>query len=69
MCVYVGPGVWELRANLSSRDKKHQVTHTSKAVPTPSHMMFVKLQQVNAKPVLTFIIPCKVYNYNCIRRE
>ncbi len=44
---HIGPGVWELRANLSARDtEQHKVTPMFKAVPTPTHMMFVKLQQV-----------------------
>ena len=42
----LGPGVWELRAKKATRDKKHQVTLSVKAIPTPTHMMIVKLQQV-----------------------
>ena len=42
----LGPGVWELRAKKATRDKKHQVTLAVKAIPTPTHMMIVKLQQV-----------------------
>ena len=38
--------MWELRAKKTTRDKKHQVTLAVKAIPTPTHMMIVKLQQV-----------------------
>ena len=42
-----GPGVWELRAKGQLRDVRHKVVSTTRAIPTPTHMMFVKLQQVN----------------------
>lgn len=41
-----GPGVWELRAHGIHRDKKKSVTATLKAIPTPTHMSFVKLEKV-----------------------
>ena len=42
-----GPGVWELQANRTSRDaKKYKTTSTMTAIPTPTHMMFVKLYKV-----------------------
>lgn len=40
-----GPGVWELQAKGQLRDSKHRVTSASKAIPTPTHMTFVKLHQ------------------------
>lgn len=40
-----GPGVWELQAKGQLRDSKHRVTSTTRAIPTPTHMTFVKLQQ------------------------
>jgi NAD-dependent SIR2 family protein deacetylase len=40
-----GPGVWELRAKKTARDSKHKVTTTVKAIPTPTHMMLVKLHE------------------------
>ena len=38
--------MWELQAKGQLRDAKHRVTSTTKAIPTPTHMTFVKLQQV-----------------------
>ena len=44
----LGPGVWELRANKTSRDEtKYKTTSTMTAIPTPTHMMFVKLHKVS----------------------
>lgn len=45
MChmMYVGPGAWELRAHGQMRSANIKVTRTTKAIPTPTHMMFVKL--------------------------
>lgn len=41
--------MWELKAKgVATRDTKHKVTAAVKALPTPTHMMIVKLQQVNA---------------------
>ena len=43
-----GPGVWELRAQLASRDEKHKskLTMALQAIPTATHMMLVKLVEV-----------------------
>ena len=40
-----GPGKWELEAHKASRPTKHRVVMPTKAVPTATHMMFVKLYQ------------------------
>ena len=40
-----GPGKWELEAHKASRPTKHHVVTTIKAIPTATHMMFVKLYQ------------------------
>ena len=45
-----GPGVWELKAKKKSRSpSRHPTVATTKAIPTPSHMMMVKLCQVNVR--------------------
>ena len=41
----VGPGAWELRAHGKMRSSKIKTTQTQKAIPTPTHMMFVKLME------------------------
>jgi len=41
-----GPGVWELRAHNQARGAAHKTISTTKAIPSPTHMLFVKLQQV-----------------------
>lgn len=43
---HAGPGVWELKAKGAARDTKCKVTTVMKALPTPTHMMLVKLYQV-----------------------
>lgn len=41
-----GPGKWELKAHSLSRDATaHKTTTTVKAIPSPTHMLLVKLQQ------------------------
>lgn len=50
-CVHIGPGVWELQSKKTSRDKKHKVTTTLKAIPTATHMMIVKLYEVCSNSV------------------
>ena len=47
MCtpIHTGPGKWELKAHGTSRSTKHHVVLTTKAIPTATHMMFVKLYQ------------------------
>jgi len=42
-----GPGVWELRAHKQSRGAAHKTTSTTKAIPSPTHMVLVKMQQVS----------------------
>ena len=42
----IGPGVWELRAHGKQRSASAKATATTKAIPTPTHMMFVKLMEV-----------------------
>ncbi len=42
----IGPGAWELRAHGKARSASHKVVSTSSAIPTPTHMMFVKLMEV-----------------------
>ena len=42
----IGPGVWELRAKGQSRDSKYRTTSSTRAIPTLTHMTFVKLHQV-----------------------
>ena len=42
---YTGPGKWELQAHKASRPSKHRVAMPTKAIPTATHMMFVKLHQ------------------------
>lgn len=44
-----GPGVWELRAHNQARGASHKTISTSKAIPSPTHMLFVKMQQVREK--------------------
>ena len=50
-----GPGKWELQAHSQSKGatahKAGKTTSTVKAIPSPTHMLLVKLQQV--------IISCK----------
>ena len=45
-----GPGKWELRAHSQSKGatahKPGKTTSTVKAIPSPTHMLLVKLQQV-----------------------
>lgn len=42
-----GPGKWELKAYAVTRDAvAHKTTTTVKAIPSPTHMLLVKLQQV-----------------------
>ena len=41
-----GPGVWELRAHNQARGTSYRTTSTMKAIPSPTHMLFVKMQQV-----------------------
>jgi len=43
--VETGPGAWELRAHGAKRPASHRVVSTAKAIPTATHMMFVKLHQ------------------------
>ena len=43
-----GPGVWELRAHNQARGTSYKTTSTTKAIPSPTHMLFVKMQQVSA---------------------
>lgn len=42
-----GPGVWELRAHNQARSTSYKTTLTTKAIPSPTHMLFVKMQQVS----------------------
>ena len=44
-----GPGVWELRAHNQARGTSYRTTSTMKAIPSPTHMLFVKMQQVTWK--------------------
>ena len=44
--VETGPGVWELRAHNQARSTAYKTTSTTKAIPSPTHMLFVKMQQV-----------------------
>ena len=41
----LGPGAWELRAHGALRPANRRVVSTAKAIPTATHMMFVKLHQ------------------------
>ena len=41
-----GPGVWELNAHKQARRATHKTTSTTKAIPSPTHMLLVKMQQV-----------------------
>ena len=43
LSVLTGPGVWELRAHGQLRSSKIKTTSSLQAIPTPTHMMFVKL--------------------------
>jgi hypothetical protein len=54
---HIGPGVWELRAKKTARDSKHKVTTTVKAIPTPTHMMLVKLHEVCKLLMLHYMLP------------
>eukprot|EP00118_Oscarella_pearsei_P009936 m.58799 g.58799 ORF g.58799 m.58799 type:complete len:423 (+) comp34829_c0_seq1:408-1676(+) len=40
-----GPGVWELKAKKKGRSSSHKTIATTKAIPTPTHMLMVKLCQ------------------------
>lgn len=43
--IETGPGVWELRAHNQARSTAYKTTSTTKAIPSPTHMLFVKMQQ------------------------
>ncbi|XP_065912209.1 NAD-dependent protein deacetylase-like isoform X2 [Dysidea avara] len=40
-----GPGVWELNAHKQARGATHKTTSTTKAIPSSTHMLLVKMQQ------------------------
>ena len=48
----LGPGKWELQAHKKERSAKCKVTSTLKAIPTATHMAFVKLHQVGTKEII-----------------
>ena len=41
-----GPGAWELRAHGKQPSSTAKAVATTRAIPTPTHMMFVKLVEV-----------------------
>ena len=48
-----GPGVWELRAAKQARQSSARVTDTRKAIPTPTHMSLVALEE---QGILKFLV-------------
>ena len=43
LLIIAGPGKWELQAHKAARPSKCRTTDITKATPTATHMMFVKL--------------------------
>jgi len=40
------PGVWELRAHNQAQGTSYRTTSTMKAIPSPTHMLFVKFNKL-----------------------
>ena len=41
-----GPGLWELSAHKQAREAAQKTTSIVRAIPSPTHMLLVKMQQV-----------------------